>query len=237
MAPPVQLQKAFLTTEGGQKIECMFNPERFAFSMSNRWEPSRVPGKSAPGLRFAGGESGSFSLSLMFDTTADGVSVTTHTNKLLKLMEVDDAEDVRELLAYPEDSAGGIMNTEFFAVRPHMAAKEVVEVLRQKADEIEIIYDVYVVDSENHLVGVFSLRDLVLARPDAQVSDFMHRRVATVNILDSQDQVAHAVAKYNLHALPVVDDQNRIHGIVTADDALDKLIPTAWKKRLPRMYR
>ena len=91
MAPPVQLQKAFLSTEGGQKIECMFNPERFAFSMSNRWEPSRVPGKSAPGLRFAGGESGSFALSLMFDTTSDGVSVTTHTNKLLKLMEVDES--------------------------------------------------------------------------------------------------------------------------------------------------
>ncbi len=90
MAQPVQLQKAFLTTENGQKIECMFNPERFAFSMSNRWEPSRVPGKSAPGLRFAGGESGSFALSLMFDTTGAGVSVTTHTNKLLKLMEVDE---------------------------------------------------------------------------------------------------------------------------------------------------
>jgi len=91
MAPPVQLQKAFLTTEGGQKIECMFNPSRFAFTMSNRWEPNRVPGKSAPGLRFAGGESGSFALSLVFDTTADGVSVTTHTNKLLKLMEVDES--------------------------------------------------------------------------------------------------------------------------------------------------
>ena len=91
MAQPVQLQKAFLTTESGQKIECMFNPERFAFSMSNRWEPSRVPGRSAPGLRFAGGESGAFTLSLTFDTTAEGVSVTTHTNKLLKLMEVDES--------------------------------------------------------------------------------------------------------------------------------------------------
>ena len=91
MVQPVQLQKAFLTTESGQKIECMFNPERFAFSMSNRWEPSRVPGRSAPGLRFAGGESGAFTLSLTFDTTAEGVSVTTHTNKLLKLMDVDES--------------------------------------------------------------------------------------------------------------------------------------------------
>jgi phage tail protein X len=90
MAPPVQLQKAFLKTETNQTIECMFNPQKFAFGMSNRWETSRVPGKSSPSLRFAGGESGSFALSLVFDTTGDGSSVTTYTNKLLKLMEVDE---------------------------------------------------------------------------------------------------------------------------------------------------
>jgi len=87
---PVQLQKAFLKTETNETIECMFNPEKFGFSMSNRWESNRIPGKSTPSLRYAGGESGSFSLSLVFDTTADGTSVTTHTNKLLKLMEVDE---------------------------------------------------------------------------------------------------------------------------------------------------
>jgi Mg/Co/Ni transporter MgtE len=64
----------------------------------------------------------------------------------------------------------------------------------------------------------------------------MHRRVVSVNLTDSQDQVAQVVAKYNLVAVPVVDDQGRIHGIVTADDALDKIIPTAWKKRIPRLY-
>jgi Mg/Co/Ni transporter MgtE len=65
----------------------------------------------------------------------------------------------------------------------------------------------------------------------------MHHRVVTVNVLDSQEEVAQAIAKYNLLAIPVVDEQGRLHGIVTADDALDKIIPTAWKKRLPRMYR
>jgi magnesium transporter len=65
----------------------------------------------------------------------------------------------------------------------------------------------------------------------------MHRRVVSVKLEDSQDEVAQAVAKYNLLAIPVVDDEGRLHGIVTADDALDKIIPTAWKKRLPRMYR
>ncbi|MGH9132941.1 MAG: LysM peptidoglycan-binding domain-containing protein [Ilumatobacteraceae bacterium] len=84
-----QLQKAYLEPETGAKIDCMFNPARFSFTAANRWESDRVPGKGAPTLRFAGGEGGSFNLSLVFDTTATGSSVTEHTNKLLKLMEVD----------------------------------------------------------------------------------------------------------------------------------------------------
>jgi hypothetical protein len=90
MPAPVQLQKAFFKTESGQTIECMFNPDKFGFSMSNRWESDRVPGVGSPSMRYAGGESGSFDLDLVFDTTASGTSVTTHTNKLLKLMEVDE---------------------------------------------------------------------------------------------------------------------------------------------------
>lgn len=86
---PVQLQKAFLKTEKNETIECMFNPSKFTFAMANRWESNRVPGKAAPTLRFAGGDSGTFALSLVFDTTSAGTTVTTYTNKLLKLMEVD----------------------------------------------------------------------------------------------------------------------------------------------------
>ncbi len=76
-----------------------------------------------------------------------------------------------------------------------------------------------------------------MAKPETPVTEFMHTRVVTVDLLDSQDDIAQAISKYNLVALPVVDDERRLHGIVTADDALDKIIPTAWKKRLPRMYR
>ena len=84
-----QLQKAFFTTETSQRIECMFNPSKFGFSMSNRWDAEPVPGSSAPSLRYAGAQSGKFSLSLVFDTTATGASVTTHTNKLLALLEIN----------------------------------------------------------------------------------------------------------------------------------------------------
>ena len=159
------------------------------------------------------------------------------SQELLKLMEREEAEDVRRLLTYPEDTAGGIMNTEFIAIAPHLTAEQAISVLRETAHEAETIFYVYVTDGDNHLLGVFSLQDLVLAKPQTPVTEFMHHRVVSANLDDSQDVVAQMISKYNLVALPVVDGQNRLHGIVTADDALDKIIPTKWKKRLPRMYR
>jgi magnesium transporter len=159
------------------------------------------------------------------------------SQELLNLMQDEEAEDVRKLLTYPDNSAGGIMTTEFFAVGPNLTAEQVITILRESALEAENIFYIYVTDSEQHLVGVFSLKDLVLAKADTPVTEFMHARVVSVNLLDSQDDAAQAVSKYNLVALPVVDDERRLHGIVTADDALDKMIPTAWKKRLPRLYR
>jgi len=158
-------------------------------------------------------------------------------HELLKLMEDDEAEDVRKLLTYPEDTAGGIMNTEYFVVPSYFNAAQVLERLRETAPEAETIYYIYVADHDEHLLGVFSLRQLVLAQPDALVTDFMEKRVVTVDLTDSQEDCAQVVSKYNLLAVPVVDDEMRIHGIVTADDALDKIIPTAWKKRLPRFYQ
>jgi magnesium transporter len=158
------------------------------------------------------------------------------SQELLNLMEDDEAEDVRKLLAYPEDSAGGIMNTEFIAVPPHLTAEQVMSVLRETADEAETIFYIYVTDNEDHLLGVFSLRELVFAHPLKPVHEFMEKRVVTVDVKDSQDECAQVVSKYNLLAVPVVDKDKRLHGIVTADDALDRIIPTAWKKRMPRFY-
>jgi magnesium transporter len=158
------------------------------------------------------------------------------SKELLNLMQDEEADDVRKLLTYPEDSAGGIMNTEFFTVKPDMTAMQIFSLFRANASEAETIYYVYVTDDENHLLGALSLRDLVLALPDTPVKDYMEDRVVTVDLLDTQDHTAQQISKYNLLAVPVVDQENHIHGIVTADDALDKIIPTAWKKRLPRMY-
>lgn len=158
------------------------------------------------------------------------------SEELLKLMDREEAEDVRMLLAYPEDSAGGIMTTDFIAIHENLTAAEAISYIRQDANEAETIYYIYVTDQENSLNGVFSLRNLVLANPNARVSEFMETRVITVDLLDSQTEVAQVIAKYNLLAVPVVDEEKHMQGIVTADDAFDKILPTAWKKRLPRFY-
>jgi magnesium transporter len=155
---------------------------------------------------------------------------------LLELMEKDEAEDVRHLLTFPEESAGGIMTTDFATLPEGLTAGEALALLRETAREMETLTYLYVTDSNQHLLGVVSLHELVLADPLMPVVECMHRRVVSVGVLDSQEEVAQAVSKYNLVAIPVVDTEQRIQGIVTADDALDKVIPTAWKKRLPRLY-
>ncbi len=155
---------------------------------------------------------------------------------LLDLMEDDEAKDVRKLLAYPDDSAGGLMTTEYAAVLPDLTAEQAIASLRESASEAETVFYVYVVDEIGHLLGVFSLSDLIFSKPQTPVAQFMHKRVVKVDQFDKQDEIAQVIAKYDLLSVPVVDNQNILHGMVTADDALDKIIPTAWKKRLPRFY-
>ena len=155
---------------------------------------------------------------------------------LLALMNKEDSDDVRKLLSYPEDSAGGIMTTEYACVPPNVTAEEAIKYLRETATDAETLFYVYVTDAEDHLKGVFSLKNLIFAEPTAHVEDFMEDRVKSVGLTDEQDEVAQVITKYDLLAIPVVDEQNVMHGIVTVDDALDKIIPTAWKKRLPRFY-
>jgi CBS domain-containing protein/sporulation protein YlmC with PRC-barrel domain len=159
------------------------------------------------------------------------------SRRLVALMDKEEADDVRHLLTFPEDSAGGIMTTDFATVHPGVTAEQAIKLLRQTATEIETFVYVYVTDTSEHLLGVFSLKDLIFADPGALVDEFMDDRLKTVNLLDDQEDVAQVITKYDLLAVPVVDEQNIIQGIVTADDALDKIIPPAWKKRLPRFYR
>jgi magnesium transporter len=157
-------------------------------------------------------------------------------DEILAHMEREEIEEVQELLGYPEDSAGGIMTTAYIALDEHLTAAEAIERLRQLEPDAETIYYVYVTDEDDRLVGVLSLRDLIVAKPGTQIRDVMIREPVAMGVLSDQDEVAEVVAHYNLLAVPVVDDDGRLVGIVTVDDAIDTVIPTAWKKRLPRVF-
>ncbi len=156
--------------------------------------------------------------------------------ELLKLMDPEEAKDVESLLKYPEDTAGGIMTTEFASVKEGLTARETLNALREMAKEVESIYYIYILSNFNSLVGVMSLRELLLADPEQKIAEVMHRDIISVDVMEEEHDVAKKIAKYNLLALPVVKDENKIQGVVTVDDAIDIVLPTAWKKHVPRMF-
>ena len=113
---------------------------------------------------------------------------------------------------------------------------EAIERLRQAKDEPETIYYVYVVDEEERLLGVISLRDLLVSPAERPLSEVIEKSLVSVNLQADQREIARLMAKYNLLAIPVVDDQQRLQGIVTVDDAIDAVIPTRWKKQIPKAF-
>jgi len=155
--------------------------------------------------------------------------------EILALMERDEAEELGELLAYPEDTAGGMMTTEFVAVPASLTCGQAIDRLREMEPDAETIYYVYVTDDEDRLVGVLSLRDLIVGKPGAPIAEVMIPEPVTVGVLADEDEVAEVVAHYNLLAVPVVDASGHLVGIVTVDDAMDAILPDAWRKRLPRL--
>ncbi len=159
-------------------------------------------------------------------------------SEVLSLMETEEFEDVAQLLGYDEDTAGGIMTTDYVAIAQDFTVDETIELLRRDYRDIDMIYNVYVVrDPESEeLVGTVTLRDLIMAEPSAKLSEIAKADPVKVRIDDHQNEVAKTIAKYNLMSVPVVDEANRLMGIVTVDDAIDILLPTAWKKRLPKMF-
>ncbi|HEU5347155.1 MAG TPA: CBS domain-containing protein [Ktedonobacterales bacterium] len=211
-------------------------------------------------------------------------SITTEeAEDLLKRMDREEASEVQELLGWPEDSAGGIMTTDYISVPDWATVEEVIAALRARAKAAiaelddplpEGLMELFIVsgdlpapiranvpksrtrgrsaprtgptataarpgaslEAEGKLVGKVSLRDLLLADPSARVVDIAHPVSHVAHPLDNEREVAHAIADDDLLALPVVDDQGALLGIVTVDDAIDVILPTAWKKRIPRLF-
>jgi magnesium transporter len=138
-------------------------------------------------------------------------------------MDPAEAAEIRELMAYAPDSAGGIMTPAFVAVFPDLHADETVVALRQVAEEAETINYVYVVDRDESLIGVLSLHSLVLSRPDTPVRELMFPDLFSVTVDTDQEVAARLLIDRDLLALPVVDAENRLVGIITADDVADIL--------------
>src|SRR5215510_7149490 len=157
---------------------------------------------------------------------------------LLNRMEDDEQSEVAELLPYEDDTAGGLMTTEFVTLPRDLTVGEALARLRQMAETPNMIYYLYVVEREGswRLEGVIALRSLILANPAAPLADVMRSEVQMAHPDDSATAAAHQIAEYNLLALPVVDDMGDILGIITVDDAMELLLPKDWRQRLPRLF-
>ncbi len=197
-------------------------PEEIAGDVLNYVDPEYF----AQIIKDLGEEKSAALLDAMYlDDVADilGELTKSEQDEVLNLMELEDASDVRELMYYPEDTAGSLMTTEFVALNKRMTAQKAIDTLRANAPDAETVYYVYVVDDENVLVGVLSLRQLIVASPDALVEQIMRLRVLSVNAYTDQEEVASVVSKYDLLAVPVVDNSSRLLGIITVDDIIDVL--------------
>lgn len=141
--------------------------------------------------------------------------------EIIEAVEEDVSIELEKLLPFPDDTAGGLMALEFVAVRADTTIREAIETMREKREEVENLYSIWVVDDFGRLVGVISLKDLVLEPHDRKVSDIMNHKVISVHAQTDQEEVAHLVKKYNLVNIPVVDDHHRLVGRITHDDIID----------------
>ena len=143
--------------------------------------------------------------------------------RLLNLMPANESQPIRDLLRYGEETAGGIMTPEVLSLSQELTVEEALVYLRQHSAHLEMIYYLYVVDSDKHLVGVVSLRELVVAEPTTRLQDLMDKDVIKVTTDTDQEEVARVISKYDLLGVPVVDSENHLVGLITVDDVIDVL--------------
>lgn len=157
------------------------------------------------------------------DDIVDHLSELTEERRreIISLLDSEDAEDVRELLIYDEDTAGGIMTKDFVALDKDKTIYKAIETLREEGPDAETIYYVYVVDKTEKLMGVVTLRELIVSKPNRLIEDIMIDNIISVNINMDQEEVAKVFSKYDFLAVPVVDDDEVLQGIITIDDIID----------------
>ncbi len=145
------------------------------------------------------------------------------SDQILSKMQKEESDNVEQLMSYGEDTAGSLMVTDFVALEEDVVAKQVIEALQNKYLDVEMPFYIYVVDEYEKLVGVSSLRQLVVVHPEKPLKEFMAKDIVTVKPYTDREEVARLVSRYDYLAIPVVDDDNKIVGIVTVDDVIDIL--------------
>ena len=148
-----------------------------------------------------------------------------HAQSLLQEMEPEAAQDVRCLLTHDEETAGGMMTTSFFSQPPLATVEQALESLRREAGDLDVIYYIYVEDNRGQLIGAVNMRELLTSDPQAPLESIMVRRVVTADLDDKKSDIADLFAKYGLRALPVVDKEGRIHGVIRFKSLLEAVAP------------
>jgi CBS domain-containing protein len=174
------------------------------------------------------------------DDAADLLGELDEVQRAALLAKIEDrayAGELEELVEYAPDSAGGLMTTDYVWIYPHRTTAATIEKIREIAPESEFIYYLYVTDDHRKLLGVISLRTLLLSLPTAFIGKLMDSDVVSVAADTSAEDVASTIARYDLLAVPVLDDEGRMLGIVTVDDAIDSIIPEKIANSLPRFVR
>ncbi len=151
---------------------------------------------------------------------------------LLPLVAKADREDIRRLLSYPEDSAGAMMSTDYAWLPREGTVAQALDDLRKQSPHKETIYYIYVLDENRHLLGIVSLRNLILAKPAAKIANIMHTEVISVQANADREEVAKLLQRYDFLAIPVIDEQHRLVGIITHDDAIDVVVEEATEDAL-----
>ena len=162
---------------------------------------------------------------MFLDDTVDVIEEmpASVVKRILKNVDSETRRSINQMLSYPEDSAGSLMTIEYVDLRPGMTVKEAFDHIRQHGVEKETIYTCYIIGPTRKLLGAVSVRELLLASPDTVLRDMMETNIIYVSTLDDREAVANLFARYDYTALPVVDKENRLVGIVTVDDAIDVL--------------
>lgn len=149
----------------------------------------------------------------------------------LEMLEPEIAEDIQKLLQHEEDTAGGLMTSDFIAYTEETTVREAMERFKKDAEDIETVYYIYVTDGEERLKGVVSLRELLLAKPEATLKDIMVTDLKTLPPDADESEVAALISKYDLVAVPVVDSEGVLLGIVTVDDIIDRILPSRARRK------